>query len=393
MSRKERDRLKAIEQLEQGLIDQQRAAAWLKLSVRQVRRLWRAYQQRGDAALVHKGRGKPSNRRIDEATVARAKELLRTRYRDFGPTLAAEHLASDDAIAVSRETVRQWMRQEGLWANQRKGRPHRRRRARRPCFGELVQMDISVHDWLEGRGPALALITMVDDATSRKLARFVEADTTQTNMALLQRWIQRHGRPLALYTDWASHFRQVSVAGQKAAQTQIERALGELDIALICAHSPQAKGRVERSHGVDQDRLVKELRLLGIATLEAANRFLEQVYLPRINERFAVAPESAVDAHRSSEGFDLAAVFSVQEERRVANDYTVQVDGRTLQIERGEITGGLRQGKVVIERRLDGTLRLRWGDRYLRYAQAPSSCKIKSETGVAPHPRPSQSQT
>ena len=383
MSRKERDRLKVIVQLDQGLIDQRRAAAWLKLSERQVRRLWRAYQARGDAGLVHQGRGKPSNRRLDEATVAHAKELLRKRYRDFGPTLASEHLAGDDAISVSRETVRLWMRQEGLWAGRRRERPHRRRRARRPCFGELVQMDTSSHDWLEGRGPALVLITMIDDATSRKLARFFQSDSTVTNMELLKAWLERHGRPLALYTDWASHFKQVRVAGAKAAQTQIERALGELDIRLIAAHSPQAKGRVERSHGTDQDRLVKELRLLGIATLEAANRFLEEVYLPRINERFGVEPESAVDAHRSCEGLDLEAIFCVQEERRVANDYTVQVDGRTLQIERGEISGGLRQGKVTIERRLDGTLRLRWGNRYLRYALAPDGRKIKSEEGVA----------
>jgi transposase len=193
MSQKERDRLKVIEQLDKGLIGQQEAAAWLGLSVRQVRRTLRRYQHQGDQGLVHQGRGKPSNRRLDEATVAWAKELLRTRYRDFGPTLASEHLSSDDAIAVSRETVRGWMRQLGLWGGQRKKRPHRRRRERRACLGELVQMDTSSH-------------------------------------------------------DWASHFRQVSVAGQKAAQTQIERALKELDIGLIAAHSPQAKGRVERSH-------------------------------------------------------------------------------------------------------------------------------------------------
>ena len=380
MSRKERDRLKVIEQLDKGLIGQRQAAAWLGLSVRQVRRSLRRYQEHRDQGLVHLSRGKPSTRRLDEQTVARAQELLRTRYRDFGPTLASEHLAQDDAIAVSRETVRGWMIRLGLWGNQRRKRPHRQRRPRRAGFGELVQMDTSSHDWLEGRGPACVLITMIDDASGRKLLRFFPSDGTVTNMELIRRWIGRHGRPLALYTDWASHFKQISLAGAKASRTQIERALGELDIRLIAAHSPQAKGRVERSHGTDQDRLVKELRLLGIASLEAANRFLEEVYLPRMEAKFAVAPASPIDAHRSAAGYDLEAIFSIQEERRVANDYTVQVDGVAWQIERGEITGGLRQGKVTVERRLDGTLRLRWGDRYLKYHRAQLVCKIKPES-------------
>ena len=379
MSQKERDRLKVIEQLDKGLIGQQQAASWLGLSVRQVRRTLRRYQRQGDRGLLHQGRSKPSNRRLDPATVERAKELLRTRYRDFGPTLAAEHLADDDGLAASRETVRGWMIQQGLWGGQRKKRPHRHRRPRRACLGELVQMDTSSHDWLEGRGEPCVLITMIDDATGRKLLRFFPSDSTVTNMSLIKLWIERHGRPVALYTDWASHFKQISLAGAKASQTQIERALGELDIRLIAAHSPQAKGRVERSHGTDQDRLVKEMRLLGIATLAAANRFLEEIYLPRMEEKFAVAPGSAVDAHRSAAGFDLEAILSVQEERRVANDYTVQVDGVVWQIERGEITGGLRQSKVVIERRLDGTMRLRWCDRYLKYYQAQLVCKIKPE--------------
>lgn len=387
MSRKEHDRLKVIEQLNQGLMGQRQAAAWLDLSVRQVRRLLRRYQERGDVGLVHQGRGKPSNRCLDEALVARAKELLRTRYRGFGPTLAAEHLAGDDGLAVSRESVRGWMIQLGLWGGQRKKRPHRHRRPRRSCFGELVQIDTSSHDWLEGRGEPCVLITMIDDATGRKLARFFDTDSTVTNMTLIKLWTQRHGRPVAIYSDWAGHFKQVPKRGHKAAPafTQIQRALGELDIVLIAAHSPQAKGRVERSHGTDQDRLVKEMRLAGISTRAAANRFLEEVYLPRVETKFAVAPASAVDAHREGAGCDLEAIFSVQEERRVANDYTVSVDGVAWQIERGEITGGLRRSKVIVERRLDGTMRLRWGDRYLKYHRAPTACKIKTgDAGTPP---------
>jgi transposase len=380
MSRKERDRLKVMEQLRKGQIGQPQAAQWLGLSVRQVRRVLRRYESHGDRGLIHQGRGRASNRRLAPKAVADAQALLESRYRDFGPTLAAEHLRDDDGLAVSRETVRGWMRALGLWGARRKGRPHRHRRPRRACLGELVQMDTSIHDWLEGRGPACVLITMIDDATGRKLMRFFEADTTQSNMGLIRRWIERHGRPLALYTDWAGHFKQAQRAGQKAVQTQIQRALGQMDIRLIAAHSPQAKGRVERSHATDQDRLIKELRLAGIGCLEAANEFVERVYLPRVNAKFAVAAASPLDAHREATGFDLDAILSVQETRRVNNDYTVQVDGVAWQIERGEITGGLRAGQVIVERRLDGSMRLRWGDRYLRYHRAPTTCRIAPQS-------------
>jgi hypothetical protein len=369
MSRKERDRLKVLDQLSKKQITQVQAAARLGLSTRQLRRIERRYGEQGDQGLVHRLRGRTSNRQIDPGVQARATGLLKTRYGDFGPTLAAEHLAEEEGIVVSRETVRGWMRQAQLWAGRRRNRPHRRRRARRESFGELIQMDTSEHDWLEGRGAACVLITMIDDATGIKLMRFFSADTTLANMSVILEWIRRFGRPLALYTDWASHFKQTPRRGQKQAlkPTQIERALGELGIALIAAHSPQAKGRVERSHGTDQDRLIKKMRLAKISTIEAANEFVEKIYLPQVNARFAVAPVSAADAHRGGEGYDLEAILSIQEERQVRNDYTVQVDGRTWQIERGEIRGGLRRTKVIVERRLDGSLRLRWRDRYLQY--------------------------
>jgi transposase len=387
MSRKERDRLKVMDQLAQGRITQQQAAERLGMSARQVRRLQGRYAAEGDRGLVHTLRGRPSNRRIDPAVRERAIELLRVKYHDFGPTLASEHLAQDDGIAASRETVRGWMRQGGLWAAQRKGRPHRRRRPRRACFGELVQMDTSTHDWLEGRGEPCVLITMIDDATGRKLMHFERADTTATNMGLILDWVARYGRPLALYTDWARHFKQAPQRGQKSAlkPTQIERALHELEIRLIAAHSPQAKGRVERSHGTDQDRLVKKLRLAGVRTIEAANRFLQEVYLAQVAERFTVEAAGA-DAHRSARGYDLEAILSVQEERSVANDYTVQVDGTAWQIERGEITGGLRRTKVLVERRLDGSMKLRWGDRYLKYHLVQTVCKMGLEEQAVAQP-------
>jgi len=215
MSRKERDRLKVMDQLHKGQINQQQASQWLGLSVRQVRRLLRRYQTQGDRGLVHCLCGRSSSRQIDAAVRERAIELLRAKYHDFGPTLASEHLARGDAIAARRETVRGWMRQAGLWAARRKGRPHRRRRPRRACLGELVQIDTSDHDWLEGRGPACVLITMIDDATGRKLTRFFQSDSTASNMELIKRWIERYGRLLALYCDWASHFKQTHPGAAK----------------------------------------------------------------------------------------------------------------------------------------------------------------------------------
>jgi transposase len=371
MSRKQRDRLKVLEQLKQRQISQRQAAQWLGLSARQVRRLERRYAAQGDCGLMHRGRGKPSNRRIGAEREAQAKQWLKAVYHDFGPTLAAEKLEERQGIVVSRETVRGWMRQLGLWSARRKSRPHRRRRPRRACFGELVQLDTSAHDWLEGRGPALMLLTMIDDATGIKLSRFAPADTSLANMEIVKCWIERYGRPLTLYTDWASHFKQTLCAGEQATPTQIERALGELDIQLICAHSPQAKGRVERSHGIDQDRLIKELRLAGICTLEGANGFLEQHYLPTNNARFGIQPADAADAHRPVDGLPLDSILSIQDQRCVARDLTVQVDGLTWQLEPEPGLRGLASQRVTVERRIDGSMHLRWGARWLHYRAAP----------------------
>jgi len=213
-------------------------------------------------------------------------------------------------------------------------------------------------------------VALIDDATGRKLGRFLRSDTTEANMEMLAAWIAAFGRPMAIYSDRASHFRQPQQAGRKAPQTQIERALAELDIGLICARSPQAKGRIERSHGTDQDRLIKGLRLAGACTLEAANRYLKQVYLARINERFAKEAANPADAHRPVAGWDLEAIMCAHEQRKVANDWTVSIDGVRWQIERGEQTGRLRGRRVTVERRRDATLRLRWGDRYLKVHRA-----------------------
>jgi hypothetical protein len=301
------------------------AARLLRLTPRQVRRLQQCLRQGGDAALVHGLRGRPSNRRKDAGLRRRVLRAYRKDYPDFGPTFAAEKLA-ERGLGVSPDTLRRWLLAEGLWRTQGRREQHRGRRPRRACFGELVQMDTSIHDWTEGRGEGMVLIHMIDDATSRLLARFYDADTAVNHFDLLRRWLQAHGRPLALYTDRHSIF-EVHDRGQAVpdAETQFGRALRELAIELILARSPQAKGRVERSFRTAQDRVVKEMRLAKVETIVQANALLDGGLLDRHNRMFSVPARDAGDAHRAvGAGFNMAAILSVQEARVVANDYTVR---------------------------------------------------------------------
>lgn len=375
MSRKERDRLKVVEQLRDGRLKQREVAELLGLGVRQVRRILRRYEAKGDAGLVHRLRNRASNRRIKKEVRSKAVRRLSSRYSDFGPTLASEYLAKEAGIEVSRETVRGWMVEEGLWEVGKQRVRHRQWRERKACFGELVQMDTSIHDWFEGRGEEAVLLAMIDDATSRLWARFYKADSTRTNMAMLCSYLKRFGRPRAIYADKASHFKTTRRADVdealrgREAETQVVRGLRELEIQYIAANSPQAKGRVERSFGTAQDRLVKGMRLKGVSTIEEGNRYLLEEFLPEWEKRFTVKAAREMDAHRSLEGYDLKAILAVQETRTVANDYTVKHGGKRYQIERPEITVGLRSSKVLIEERLEGQLKMRWRGRYLRFRE------------------------
>lgn len=382
MSARERDRLKLVAQVELKQLTRRRAAELLGLSERQMGRVLERYRTEGDAGLVHRLRGRRSNRKIGEKLRARVVKRLRTRYAGFGPTLACEQLKERDGLCVSRETVRQWMVEEGLWTVRSTRVHHRAWRERRACFGELVQMDTSEHDWFEGRGEKAVLITLIDDATSRVFMRFYPSDTGAANREMVRDYIRRYGRPRALYTDKASHFVQnqpsdveEDLAGVEA-QTQLGRALSELDIEHIRAHSPQAKGRVERCFGTCQDRLVKLLRLEGISDIASANAYLEQAFIPEWNRRFAQQPREAVDAHRPRRGFDLDAILSHQARRCVTNDYTVKYKGVRYQIDRESVTGGLRRSRVMVEERLDGTIRLRWRDRYLKHRALPAAAAV-----------------
>jgi len=396
MSVKERDRLKVMAALSEERLKQGKAAALLGLSTRQVRRILRRYRSQGDAGLVHRSRGRPSNRKTPQAVRRKALACIRRDYRDFGPTLAAEKLAERDGLTVSRETVRRWMMTEGLWRGRPRRVTHRQWRQRRECFGELVQLDASPHAWFEGRAEREpVLLTFIDDATGRRMQRFYEAEGTAPTMDLVGRWLRKYGRMRAVYGDKAGYLvvhrppeAEEALAGREA-ETQVGRAFRELGIDYIPAHSPQAKGRVERSHGVDQDRLVKELRLRGISTIEAANRFLETEYTPMCNRRFAVSGASSVDAHRRLTGFDLKAILSHQERRVVTNDYTVQYQGRKWQILRQSRLGGLRRARVLVEHRLDGSVKFRWRGRYLkarRITVKPASTSVAKTAVKATSP-------
>ena len=406
MTQRDRDRLVVLKKAQKKLITQGQAAKELEISERHVRRLLVKLREAGDKSVIHGLRGRASNRKLSEGTRAKAIRILSCEvYRGFGPTLASEYLARKHKLGIGREALRQLMKQAGLWRSRRqKVEQVHQWRARRSSRGELVQWDTSEHDWLEGRGERLYLIHMIDDATSELLGRFVRSDSTEENMRLLGTYLQRNGRPLALYTDKASLFRTAPKVrrDQKALSrdereplppTQIGRALRELNMVWIAAHSPQAKGRVERSFGTAQDRLVKGLRVAGARTLEEANRYLETEFLPWWNQHLVVAPASAVDAHRPLEkDHDLAATLSTVETRQVNNDYTIQFYGQWYRIDRASIVAGLRGAAVRVEQRLDGRVYVRFRERYLglvpveqRLGQA-SPAPARSRSGKRPQP-------
>ena len=380
MSQKERDVLKIMHGLLNGERTQAEAARLLKRSIRQVRRLQRKLEAEGDQALIHGLRGKPSNHCLDEAFRRAVLAAYRRRYPDFGPTFASEKLA-DDGLKVCPETLRRWLIAAGLWERRRRRDPHRSRRPRRDCFGELVQMDASIHDWLEGRGEEMVLISMIDDATSYTMARFYPAGTTEAHLDLLERWLRRHGRPLAVYADRHSIFEpQDKGRALPDALTQFGRALDELGIELIKAYRPQAKGRVERSFGTAQDRWVKELCLAKAKTVDQANAVLERL-LPSHNRRFNKPARQGTDAHRPlGRGHDLAAILSIQEERVVSNDYTIRFHNRFYQLLK-PVYPGQRGGKVIVEMRRDGTLAIRFKTHYLNYREVPAGASKRATGG------------
>ncbi len=402
MTQRDRDRLVALKKAKKRLITQKQAAEELRISERQVRRLLRALKGKGDRAVIHGLRGRPSNRRMSEKKRKRIVAILGQEvYGGFGPTLASEHLERSYKIGIGREALRKLMIEAGLWkAGKRKVEEVHLWRPRRSRLGELVQWDTSEHAWLEGRGPQIYLIHMLDDATSRLRARFVEHDSTEENLGMLRGWLEKYGRMGAVYTDKGSAFHTTEKRrrGEEGEErdprpmppTQIGRALEELGIGQILAHSPQAKGRVERSFDTAQDRLVKELRVAGARTLEEANRVLEEIFLPWWEKHCTVQPARADDAHRRlGKQHHLDAILSVVEKRQVLRDYTFRLQGKLYQIERSSIYPGLRGGELRIEQRLDGSLAVAFRGRYLGFAPCSQPKRIEGqERKVEPRTAP-----
>lgn len=377
MSGKERQRLVELEAVRRGEQTLATAGRRLGVSYRQAKRIWRRWREAGDAGLVHRSRGRPSNRTKPDSVHQRCLELYRERFEGFGPTLAAEQLARE-GLVVDHETLRRWLLAEGLWQVSRRRPKHRTWRPRKEAFGELVQLDGSHHDWFErGDGSRDCLMGMIDDATGVRLSLMDEAETTEAAMRVLWRWIKRYGIPRSLYVDGKNAYladRDPTVAEQLAGEpalTVFGRACHKLGIEIVKASSPQAKGRVERSFGVYQDRLVKQIRLEGLSTHQEVNARLES-FDEELTERFAVPPVSGRDVHRPvPEGLDLADVFVFEDTRTIQNDWTVRHQNVWYQI-----TGPKRRlppakQKVTVVRRLDGTLRILYRGRPVEYEQLP----------------------
>lgn len=383
MSQNEVKRGQILDLLIEDKIDQQEAARRLGITTRQVRRLTRRYREEGLTGLISKKRGRASNRRLDEAFLARAVKFIGAHYSDFGPTLACEKLAELHEVKLSVETTRQLMIKAGHWRPKKGGpicaHPMRERRAR---FGEMIQIDGSPHDWFEGRGEYCTLLVFIDDATGRLTQlHFAPTETTLGYMRVLHDHILAHGVPVALYSDKHSIFRINAKEADPEAETQFSRAARELGIECIHAHSPQAKGRVERANQTLQDRLVKEMRLAGINNMDEANTWLPG-YIEDFNRRFAVAPQDPSDAHLAYAGTpaSLMRTLSVQVTKTLSKNLSCQHENQLLQVETTGSGLGLRGAKITIHEHFDGSLELLWRKRKLNYGVMS---KPKRQSAVA----------
>ena len=364
MSRRELEREEVMGRVNNGDLALKEGAEILGLSYRQTKRVWRRYREGGGEALKHGNASRESNRGKPEKLRRQVLTLIRRKYSGseqerFGPTLAAEHLAEEDGIALDHETLRRWMLEAGLWSRRRKRKKHCQRRERKPHFGELVQLDGSFEDWLEERGPRGCVMNMVDDATSTTRARMGKEETIWAAVEVLRRWIECYGVPRALYTDWKNVYRRKATAGERlrgeVAVTQFGRMCQKLGIRIIAASSPQAKGRVERNHGTHQDRLIKKLRRRGISSYEAANQYLEQEYLPQHNRRFARPPAQPQDYHgRKPSARELREIFRLETTRSISNDWVIRHAGRWLQLQPRQRRYGPTKSKALVSEYQDG---------------------------------------
>ena|SRR5215471_10794663 len=396
MSSGELHRVEVMGRVGSGELKLRDAAVMLELSYRQTKRVWRRYRQKGRQGLKHGNAGRSSNRSKPLKLRRRVLHLIRKKYSGseeerFGPTLAAEHLAEEDGIVLDHDTLRLWMMQEGLWSRQRKRKQHCQRRERKSHFGELVQMDGSFHDWLEGRGPRGCLMNMVDDATNETLARIGREETIWAAAGVLRAWMEKYGVPRALYTDWKNVYKRKATPGEQlrgeVPVTQFGRMCQKLGIGILAASSPQAKGRVERIHGVHQDRLIKKLRRKRIAGYEAANEYLEKQYLPDHNRRFARAAVKPEDYHRRKPSArELRAIFRLESERTISNDWVIRHHGRTWQLNPSRKCYGPTRSKALVCEWEDGTVEVYYRGERMAFTELQESIRRTAEP-VVPNPK------
>lgn len=392
MSKSEVRRAGVLARVEAGELLLVEAAEILDLSYRQCKRIYRRYREEGESGLVHRNAGQRSHHAKSKQLRKRMLDLVRKHYSGpvgerFGPTLAAEHLSEEHGIQIDSETLRRWMLSEGLWSRERRRKAYRKRRARRSHFGELVQMDGSFEDWLENRGPRGCLINMVDDATSKGLAHFDQEETTWAVADTFRQWVEKYGIPRALYVDWKNVYHHAPTERQERdgeiPESQFQGMCRKLGTELIGAGSPQAKGRVERSHGVHQDRLIKKLRVKDICDYAASDAYLRRSYMPEHNRKFAVTAAHAVDFHETvPKGLDLDQVFCLEYRRQVSNDWVVQYGPRWLQIEReAKVQPGDR---ITIREYRNGSIKLFHRDREIAWREVPERPRRPT---AAPKPR------
>jgi transposase len=383
MTVEELRRIKVISEVIEGRMKQRKAGNLLNLSVRQIKRIIKIFRKKGPEGVIHKLRGRASNRKHAERFKKKVLRMYRKQYMGFGPTLAHEKMWERDQIKINRETLRQWLIGEALWKGQRKVSKHLQWRQPKASFGEMAQGDGSHHDWLEGRGPQLVLMAFIDDATGKPSGRFYDYEGTLPAMDCFYRYVKKNGLPHSVYMDRHTTYQGKSqltieeeLQGQETSKSQFKRALETLGVELIAAHSPQAKGRIERLFRTFQDRLIKEMRLEGIKTQDEANVFLEN-YLPKYSQRFGRKPRSKTNLHRHvPKGINLKQVFSIQTRRTVRNDNTVRHNTRVYQILNH--WKGTRPKKVIAEDWIDGTVHVSHHGQGLRIQEIKLQKKVDS---------------
>jgi len=389
-----------FDRVKEGQLNLIEAAGVVDLSYRQMRRSFKRFDEQGAAGLVHKSRGQPSNRALPPEFRHKVLERYQQRYGGFGPTLAAEKL-EQEGLVLDHETLRRWLLAAGLWHKSRRRRAHRSRRERRAHFGELVQMDGSHHKWFGADMPSACLINMVDDATGLSLCIMAQEETTAACMQTLKLWIKRYGIPKELYTDRKNVFvtdREPTIEEQLAGKkplTAFGKACEKLGIEIIRAHSPQAKGRVERSHGVYQDRFVKELKLKGITAVEGANKLLEGGFSDLLNAKFARKPRNTQDFHRPlQKGLKLEEVFCFEETRILLNDCTIRYKNQFFQVLKKSPLLPRPKDKIIVRVLLDGRTQLIYRNKALKfepiYPSERLAYKVKKKQAAERDRKPSK---